>query len=452
MTYKAPAFFLLLMLLSLANPFPVSQQSTDKKDKGRQRALPVVISQYSQVRKPAILATPESKSLDTDATIISHGTMIADTKEQQAPQPHGAESVNAAATTNNQGQPEADKPEQKNKKEESDTLEPVVPQKVDSSLTSVPAESASISKTKDTAEKEKNQQEIDKLLQVNQNHDSTSQKTMPSPSNSNQEKPEETSKQDSSPIVKDAGEITSDTPSVKPVADGDHKSEPLEKERDQESSAEKEKPETNNDSESVSDRVDDEEKIAGEKLNNEETPQVDSLPDISASSAISEKKTADKEEHIKEEKIVKGDMTDNHMTFNLPIGELFEEDRSFKSSVDEFSQSAFEKRFDNEGATLKDIELAPKTSSAEDLDNMNDNIRLERDDKKNEDKKSDVKEKEKEKTVEKEKLLGKPIYKETKPSKQSKPVIAISDDPVQEYDRIEAPKKGGDGELEKSTA
>lgn len=122
---------------------------------------------------------------------------------------------------------------------------------------------------------------------------------------------------------------------------------------------------------------------------------------------------------------------------NLPLEDFFEEDRSFKGGLEELHPSLFEGRSDHLTATASKVENLDLIATSKEVEDESDSIRLERDDKKNEETKKDfiVKEKEKDpKLAEKEKFFGKPV-KEGKPLKQSKPaVILVSDDPVLEYD------------------
>jgi len=122
---------------------------------------------------------------------------------------------------------------------------------------------------------------------------------------------------------------------------------------------------------------------------------------------------------------------------NLPLEDFFEEDRSFKGGLEELHPSLFEGRSDHLGPTASKVENLDLITTSKEAEDESDSIRLERDDKKNEESKKDfiLKEKEKDlKLAEKEKFFGKPV-KEGKPSKQSKPaVILVSDDPVLEYD------------------
>ena len=133
----------------------------------------------------------------------------------------------------------------------------------------------------------------------------------------------------------------------------------------------------------------------------------------------------------------------------LHLEELFEEDRSFKNSPEEFNPDAVEriKAMKETGRHNIDDDDEEDLTANEESDE-NESIRLERDDRKNDDKKEKVKTKDKKKEkvekVEKEKvekedkdvdkdkellLLTSKPGKETKPHK--KPII---DDPVKEYD------------------
>lgn len=122
---------------------------------------------------------------------------------------------------------------------------------------------------------------------------------------------------------------------------------------------------------------------------------------------------------------------------NLPLEDFFEEDRSFKGGLEELHPSLFEGRSDHLGPIDSKVENLDLITTSKEAEDESDSIRLERDDKKNEESKKDfiLKEKEKDlKLAEKEKFFGKPV-KEGKPSKQFKPaVILVSDDPVLEYD------------------
>lgn len=466
--YKAGAFFLLLVVLSVVSPFPVSQQPSDKKDKGRQRALPVVISQYSNVRKPVVVAPPEPKSLGTDAArIIQQTTVNAD---QQQPQGQDTESVKKASPA--LPQPEEEKPVQTDDGKESPA---VVPQQTDASSTGV-LESVSINDNKqDSSDK---QETVKSSLNAHEQNPE-SQEASSSPADK-QEKPVEILTQ-TGPINKanDATAVTnltgdhSDAKISEEAPKSEDKKDP--KTVDQDDQKKPSTPETttttikpDHEDEKTKD-VEGEEKVdpIGEKPSDPVESSTLATPETSLtgnSEMKDDKKMEDKVEEpqqvMKEElkpeidpklKETSKDMMDNHMIpkFDLPIGALFEEDRSFKSSLDEFNPSAFEKTFDNQGDIIKDLGILDPSSS-DDLDEMNDKIRLERENKKGDEKKSEAikeKEKEKDKVTEKDKLLGKPLHKESKPSKLSKPIpVSSNDDPVQEYSRPEEPKKSVDSE------
>ena len=177
---------------------------------------------------------------------------------------------------------------------------------------------------------------------------------------------------------------------------------------------------------------DEEHKIKQEDVaKNNEEPQVKLLEETKSSKPVSsEEPTSD---DVGGKKKFKNDEDNNQMTptKELKNGELFEEDRSFKGSLEEFSLAGIQDPGQFNKWSKLELSLGTNLDSFikdDEDDLMNENVRAERDDKKTEEKKEKEREKEKEikeKLSEKEKIYGKPFNKETKSPK--KPIV-LSDD------------------------
>ena len=180
----------------------------------------------------------------------------------------------------------------------------------------------------------------------------------------------------------------------------------------------------------------------------EEKESQDSVP-AKIDEQVEEKKSSkpvSADEDVKPEPSSKTDDNEDENNQMAPTktdlikSDLFEEDRSFKGSLEEFSQF---------GGKWDQMELSPDRdldsfNSPED-DLMNESIRAERDDKKTEEKKKKDREEEKEmkeKMSEKEKILGKPFPKTE--AKLTKKPIVHSNDPVDEYEITSRKKRSQD--------
>jgi hypothetical protein len=399
------------------------------KDKGR--SLPLVISQYSNV---GIANRHSKKEPVTPAAVPTTTPAAPEVKEAEIPQSQVKEPVKAAEPVQDKVEPEAavstvqvspDEPSVDHQGQSaSDDKAPIVSSAVqpEESVKSgdeqaAPAALETEQKTADVQTTDEARDE-EKPSAVNppadKEEDTTDAAVAASPS------ADETAPQGSI----DADVTDEQTPTV-PV---------------QEPAIEEMKPET--------EMVDTDAKSDNAVVEDGQSGAVESTKSSESSDPIAEQSPAAVSATTEEEPLMIHH--DPHGVFpSLLPAELFEEDRSFKNSPEEFNPDAVEriKALKETGRHNNDDDDEEDLTANEESDE-NESIRLERDDRKNDDKKEKVKTKDKKKEkvekVEKEKVEKEEkdadkdkelLLLTTKPGKETKPhKKPIIDDPVKEYD------------------